>query len=146
MPKITKLTKPVDSKKSLPKKVEKVKITPAERSSTRFVDKNVKISPRKLRLVANIAKKLSPTNAQNHLKVTNSKSARILEKAIKTAVSDAINNHKLDQNSLVFSSILVNESIKFKRMDKSHSSRFSRGLIQKRHSRLTINILGTKTQ
>jgi len=111
----------------------------------RYLDKNVKIPPRKLRLLANIIKKMPPTVALNHLQIQNSKSARILSKAIKTAVSDCLNNHKLDQKSLKFSSILVNEGIKYKRMDKSHSSRFSRGLIQKRHSRLTINIKGFKT-
>lgn len=111
----------------------------------RFLDKNVKISPRKLRLVANLVKKLPPQVALDHLAVTNSKSARILLKAIKTAIDNAVVNHKLDQTKLTFESILVNESVKFKRMDKSHSSRFARGVIQKRHSRLTINIRGYQT-
>lgn len=109
-----------------------------------YRQKNVKISPRKLRLLANLVKKLTPNSALDHLTITNSKSARLLYKAIKNAIADATTNHHLDQNNLKFSSILVNESVKFKRMDKSHSSRFSRGLIQKRHSYLTINILGPK--
>lgn len=132
-------TKPVD------KKIQTKPVITQTETTVRYLDKNVKISPRKLRLVANIVKKMSPSIALNHLQIENSKSARILSKAIKTATADCLNNHKLDQKSLKFSSILVNEGIKYKRMDKSHSSRFSRGLIQKRHSRLTINIKGYKT-
>lgn len=113
--------------------------------TTRFLDKNVKISPRKLRLTANLVKKMLPLKALDNLAVTNTKAARLMSKAIKTAIADAVNNHKLDQTSLEFASILVNESVKYKRMDKAHSSRFARGIIQKRHSRLTINILGVKS-
>ena len=132
-------TKPVD------KKIQTKPVINQTETTVRYLDKNVKISPRKLRLVANIVKKMSPSIALNHLQIENSKAARILSKAIKTATADCLNNHKHDQKSLKFSSILVNEGIKYKRMDKSHSSRFSRGLIQKRHSRLTINIKGYKT-
>jgi len=115
-----------------------------ESKTIRYLDSNVKISPLKLRLIANLVKKMKPQVALNHLQIENSRSARVLTKAIKTAIADATNNHNLDRDSLVFASILVGEGIKYKRMDKSHSSRFSRGLIQKRHSRLTINITGTK--
>jgi len=132
-------TKLVDNKNSLKT------VPPLTETIVRYLDKNVKISPRKLRLLANVVKKMSPSVALNHLQIENSKSARVLLKAIKTATADCQNNHKLDQKSLKFTSILVNEGIKYKRMDKSHSSRFSRGLIQKRHSRLTINIKGYKT-
>lgn len=138
------------SKKTITKKSSAVKKTPkvvakaVETKTIRFLDKNVKISPRKLRLLANVVKKMTPSSALLHLSIENSKASRVLTKAIKTAIADATNNHNLAENSLSFDSILVNESIKFKRMDKSHSSRFSRGLIQKRHSRLTIYIKGNK--
>jgi len=125
-------------------KTNKITTKPTETKTIRYLDKNVKISPRKLRLIANLVKKMKPQVALNHLQIENSLSARVLTKAIKTAIADATNNHSLVQDSLVFASILVGEGIKFKRMDKSHSSRFSRGLIQKRHSHLTINISGTK--
>ena len=131
--------------KSVDKKIQTKPVITQTETTVRYLDKNVKISPRKLRLVANIVKKMSPSIALNHLQIENSKSSRILSKAIKTATADCLGNHKLDEKSLKFSSILVNEGIKYKRMDKSHSSRFSRGLIQKRHSRLTINIKGYKT-
>lgn len=126
------------------KKIPKLAVKAVETKTIRFLDKNVKLSPRKLRLLANIVKKMTPAVALSHLSIENSRCARYLTKAIKTAIADAINNHKLVEDSLKFDSILVNESIKYKRMDKSHSSRFARGLIQKRHSRLTIYIKGNK--
>lgn len=137
-------TKKITTKPVVKKTQSKPVVTQTE-VIVRYLDKNVKISPRKLRLVANIVKKMSPPVALNHLQIENSKAGRVLLKAIKTAIADCLGNHKLDEKSLKFSSILVNEGIKYKRMDKSHSSRFSRGLIQKRHSRLTINIKGYKT-
>jgi large subunit ribosomal protein L22 len=105
-----------------------------------YQDKNIKMSPRKLRLVANLIKQITPKEALVKLKFINNKSAPILAKAIKTVVSDAQNNFHLNLDNLVFYEIRVDEGIKFKRMDKSHGSRFNRGLIQKRHSRLIITL------
>jgi len=103
-------------------------------------NKNIKASPRKLRILANTIKKLKPEEALIRLKLTNSKSARLLYKNVKAVIANAKNNPNLDLNTMSFHSVQVDDSIKFKRMDKSHSSRFARGLIQKRHSRLKIII------
>ena len=105
-----------------------------------YLDKNVKISPRKLRLLVNTVKKLSPAQALVQLKFVNTLSARILLKAIKTATNIAKNNLGLGIDQLSFASMVVGDGLKIKRMDKSHGSRFNRGLIQKRHSRLTITL------
>lgn len=120
--------------------------TPKTTPSTfRYFDKNVKISPRKLRLLANTIKKLSPQVAIEQLKFINSLSARVLHKAIKTAVNTGKTQLSTPVDKLSFESIIVNEGLKIKRMDKSHGSRFNRGLIQKRHSRLEIILKnGTK--
>jgi len=106
-------------------------------------NKNIKISPRKLRILANTVKKLKPLVALTRLKLSNSKSARVLYKNIQNAVANLKNDPKANIKTASFHSIQVDESIKFKRMDKSHSSRFARGLIQKRHSRLKIIISAT---
>lgn len=108
----------------------------------KFINKNIKSSPRKLRLWANAIKKFSPEAALSRLQLDNTKNARILVKALKNVIADAKNNFHLDPKSLKFSEIMVDEGLKVKRMDKSHSSRFARGLIQKRHSRLTIILEG----
>ncbi|MGI5841292.1 MAG: large ribosomal subunit protein uL22 [Patescibacteria group bacterium] len=113
-----------------------------ETKTAKYLDKNIKISPRKLRLLANTVKKVKPAVALTQLKFTNTKSARILHKAIQNVISDAKTNFSIDPETLKFDSIRVDEGLKIKRMDKSHGSRFARGLIQKRHSRLEIIVKG----
>ena len=113
-----------------------------EFKTCRYQDKNLKVSPRKLQLLANSIKKMSPQQAALELSFTNTSAARVLSRAIKTVVSVAKNNYNLSETSLKFDSIIVNEGQKIKRMDKSHGSRFSRGIIIKRHSRLLITLKG----
>ncbi len=121
----------------------KTAVVPKITKVVSFTNKNIKISPRKLRLLANTIKKLSPQTALTQLKFINSLSARVLYKALQSIIADAQNNHQLNPSTLSFEKILVDHGPKLKRMDKSHGSRFARGLIQKRHSRLFISVKGT---
>lgn len=111
-----------------------------------FRNKNLQISPRKLRLVVDSVRLLPPHVALSRLKFTNNKSSRLLIGCLKTVIADAKNNFHLNPDSLIFNSLRVDEGLKIKRMDKSHGSRFNRGIIQKRHSRLEIILQGTATQ
>lgn len=104
---------------------------------------NLKVSPRKLRLLVNDIKKLNPNEALVRLKFTNTNGARLLTKALQIAISNAKNNYKLKPETLKFADVRVDEGQKIKRMDKSHGSRFARGIIMKRHSRLTLVLSGT---
>ena len=106
------------------------------------LNKDLKISPRKLRLLVNDVKKLNPFEALVRLKFVNSKSARILLRDITNAIANAKNNFKLNPDSLKFKEMRVDEGTKIKRMDKSHGYRFNRGIIIKRHSRLKIILKG----
>lgn len=108
----------------------------------KYLNKNLMISPRKLRLLADNIRKMTPVEALSRLKFTNTKAARIMIKALQNVIADAKNNFNLDTNSLKFDLLKVDEGLKIKRMDKAHGSRFARGLIQKRHSRLVIHIKG----
>jgi len=122
--------------------IETPKVELSATQIAKYINKNIMISPRKLRLLANSIRKMSPTKALVGLKFTNTKAARILIKALQNVIADAKNNFNLDENSLKFDLIKVDEGLKIKRMDKSHGSRFARGLIQKRHSRLIIYVKG----
>jgi ribosomal protein L22 len=102
------------------------------------------ISPQKLRLLTDNIKKMSPVEALGRLKFTNTKAARVIIKALQNVIADAKNNFNLEPNTLKFDLIKVDEGMKIKRMDKSHGSRFARGLIQKRHSRLIIHVKGNQ--
>lgn len=138
--KIVKNTKTVKPKSTV-KKVKKAE-KKAEKVVVKTQAKFLRISPRKLRLVINSVRDLNPDKSLIRLKYLNMKGGEILSKAIKTAVSDAVNNYSLDRDSLIFKALMVNEGPRLKRMDKSHSSRFNRGLIQKRMSHLIVEVEG----
>jgi len=125
-----------------PKVAAKPAVLTPQIQIVKYYDKNIKISPRKLRLMANSIKKIKPVDLLPKLALTNTKAARVLTRAIKTIISVAKNNYQLSPESLKFESILVDEGQKIKRMDKSHGSHFARGIIIKRHSRLTLIVKG----
>ena len=145
--KVTK-TKVSKVKEAVAKAVAPVIKTPKVEVSVlkvdKYLNKNVMISPRKLRLLADNIRKMSPVEALGRLKFTNTKAARIMVKALQNVIADAKNNFNLDTNSLKFDLLKVDEGLKIKRMDKAHGSRFARGLIQKRHSRLVIHVKGNQ--
>jgi len=102
----------------------------------RAIAKSVRVSPRKLRLVAEAVKHMSIENAYGTLEITHKRAARVMQKTLKSAVANAITNAKLDQKNLVIASVTVNESQPFKRYRPS-----TRGRIhpyKKRGSHLTI--------
>jgi large subunit ribosomal protein L22 len=138
MPKTTKKT----TQKEVTPVITPPKVVTETSKTTKYSNKNLMISPRKLRLLANLVKKLNPVDALSKLKLTNTKAARLLTESVENAIADAKNNHHLLADSIKFVSVEVNEGQKIKRMDKSHGSRFARGIIQKRHSRLNIILSG----
>lgn len=73
--------------------------------------KNISSSPRKLRLVADMVRKMNPEQALEILRFTNKAAALPLSKAIKTVLANAQN-----QTNLIFKSIEINEGSKLKRM------------------------------
>lgn len=138
--------KPVDKKTLSKAEGKPVEVQKQETvfKTAKYVNKNIQISPRKLRLLVDEVRKFSPVEALNRVKFINTKSARALTQALKNIIADAKNNFNLDTNSLKFDTIKADEALKIKRMDKSHGSRFARGLIQKRHSRLVIIVKGVQ--
>ncbi|MFH1827287.1 MAG: 50S ribosomal protein L22 [bacterium] len=76
--------------------------------------KNVKISPKKIRFLLDDVKKMDPYKAINHLYYTPNKAAKILYKAIKSAIDNAKNLSK-DTVGLKFKTLLIEEGRKLKR-------------------------------
>ncbi len=108
----------------------------------RAIAKSVRISPRKVRLVADSIRNLSIDEAVNLLSATEKRAALPLEKALKSAIANATNNAKLETKNLVIGSIIVNEGQALKRYHPS-----TRGRIhpyKKRSSIITI-VLKEKT-
>src|SRR5687768_16470599 len=81
----------------------------------RHVQKNIHTSPRKLRLVADLVRKMQPSRALVTLQFTQKAAAPLLAKAIKTALANA-KQQQLEGESLIFKTLEVNEELKMKRM------------------------------
>lgn len=77
--------------------------------------KNIKISPRKVRLVADMVKKFPIPQAVSQLLVSNKRAAGPLKKTLESAVANAVNNFKANKADLVIKEIVVNEGIVYKR-------------------------------
>lgn len=102
----------------------------------RAVAKSVRISPRKLRLVAEAVKRMPIEDAYRVLEITHKRAALVVQKTLKSAVANAVTNANLDSKNLEIASITVNESQPFKRFRPS-----TRGRVhpyKKRGSHLTI--------
>lgn len=86
-------------------------------NNLRFVaeSKNVKVSPRKMRLVVDGVKNLSVTNALAQLSVVSNRSAVPIRKTIASAIANAVNNGKVNKDDLIISEMFVNEGIVYKR-------------------------------
>jgi len=105
--------------------------------------KYIRISPRKVRLVVQAIKNLSPREALDYLKFLNKKAAIPLAKTIKQAIANAVNNKELKEDGLAFAEIEVSPGATLKRWrpvsrGKAHS-------ILKRTSHIKV-ILKIKNQ
>ena len=105
--------------------------------------KYLRISPRKLRIVADLIKGTAPITALEKLKFINKSAAKFLINVLRQAIGNAKNNFQLKPEDLKIKEILVAEGPRIKRLDKSHSARFDRGIRQKRMSHIKV-ILSAK--
>ncbi len=97
---------------------------------------SVRVSPRKVRLVADSVRKLSADEALKALSIINKRGAYVLKKTLTSAVANAVNNSHLKKEELFVKSINVSEGVSFKRFHPS-----TRGRIhpyKKRGSNITI--------
>jgi large subunit ribosomal protein L22 len=73
------------------------------------IQKNINSSPRKLRLVADMVRKMAPEKAVETLLFTNRAAAQPLAKAIQTALAN------VGKEGLSFKALEINEGMKMKR-------------------------------
>lgn len=66
-----------------------------------------KVTPKKLRFILDDVKKKTPVDALNYLFYNTRKSSKLLYKAIKSAVDNAKNTYKIDENLLKFKTLIV---------------------------------------
>jgi len=77
--------------------------------------KHLRISPKKLRFLIDEIKNVKPVDALSILLYNSKKGAKILLKAIKSAIDNAKNNYKIDKNSLIFKFLSVDSGRSLKR-------------------------------
>jgi len=77
--------------------------------------KYIRTSARKLRIVADAVRKLSPVKALEYLRFIEKSASEPLYKAIHSAVANAKENHGLSADKLLFKTLDIGEGATFKR-------------------------------
>jgi large subunit ribosomal protein L22 len=108
------------------------------------VEKYVRMSPRKIRYVVDMIKSKTIEDAVDILSLTPKKAATIVKKAIQSAVANATENHKMKEEDLFISKILVNEGPTLKRFRPRARGRATR--IRKRTSHLSVYVSNGKEE
>lgn len=97
---------------------------------------NLRIAPRKVRLIANLIKRSPVLSAETQLKFQSKKATLPMLKLLKSAKASAINNFNLSPENLYVSNILVDEGPKLKRFRPRAFGRA--GAIHKKTSHITL--------
>ena len=97
-----------------------------------------RVSPKKMNLIAGMVRGKKVSDALNQLKFTPKKAARLLFKAISSAVANASNNFKQEPDKLYIKNIMVNKGIVYKRGLPVSRGRYHR--ILKRNTNLTVEV------
>jgi len=100
------------------------------------VEKFIRISPRKLRYVADIIRAKRVDDAVDLLTFTTKKAALIIRKAVQSAAANATENNKMKEDDLVVEKIFINEGPILKRFRPRARGRATK--IRKRTSHLTV--------
>ncbi|HHU54428.1 MAG TPA: 50S ribosomal protein L22 [Mollicutes bacterium] len=106
------------------------------------VAKNVRIAPRKARLVIDLVRGKSVTEADVILKNLNKEAARLIHKVLVSAVANAENNLELNKETLHVKEAFVDEGQTLKRI--KFGSRGYVNPIKRRTSHITIVVSDEK--
>ncbi|MCA9375236.1 50S ribosomal protein L22 [Candidatus Dojkabacteria bacterium] len=99
---------------------------------------NIPQSPQKLRLVADLVRGKDAQSSIEMLALVNKKGARFVSKAIKSGISNAVNNKSWTNGDLVISEIKVDVATTYKRGRFASRGRSSR--ILKRRANLSLEL------
>jgi large subunit ribosomal protein L22 len=104
---------------------------------------NLRVAPRKVRLVADMIRGKKVADARNILEFTLKRSALPIQKLLNSAVANAENaaaerHERLDTDGMIISRILVNESMTVHRYQSAPRGRANR--IRKRGSHIELQI------
>jgi large subunit ribosomal protein L22 len=100
------------------------------------IARNIRVSPRKLNLVAQQIRGKKVDRALNELTFSPKRIAGVVKKALQSAVANAENNHDLDVDDLVVAQASVGKNLVMKRFHAR--ARGNAGGIEKFFSQITI--------
>ena len=129
---------PVEEAPKKAKKAEKKAEAPKKPQVTeaRAIAKNVRLTPRKARLVIDLVRGKDVKYALGLLANTNKAASEPVAKLIKSAAANAVNNFGMDEDSLYIAEIWANDGLRMKRyLPRAKGS--ASGLV-KRNCHLTV--------
>ena len=105
-------------------------------TEAKAVARNLRVSPRKLNLVAQLIRGKKVATALADLEFSQKRIARDVKKCLESAIANAENNHDLDVDDLVVSQAFVGKALVMKRFHARARGRAGR--VEKPFSNLTI--------
>ena len=105
-------------------------------TEARAVTRMIRVSPRKLNLVAELIRGKKASAALADLTFSEKRIARDVKKTLESAIANAENNHDLDVDALVVAEAFVGKALVMKRWSPRARGRVGR--IEKPFSHLTI--------
>ncbi len=102
------------------------------------VEKFIRMSPRKVRLVVDLVRGKGVDEAMALLKMTPKDAARAVEKAVNSAASNATQNYGLAREDLFITTIYAGEGPTLKRMKAGARGRYKPVL--KRSAHITVSV------
>ncbi|MGE0171556.1 MAG: 50S ribosomal protein L22 [Oligoflexales bacterium] len=106
--------------------------------SFKAVLRNVRVSPRKARLVVDLVRGKPVSTALDMLRVTNKKTAPLLKKLIHSAMAGAVEKATVNIDRLIVSEVFVDAGVTLKRFMPRAQGRATP--IRKRSSHITIKL------
>ncbi len=106
--------------------------------SYKAVLRNIRVTPRKARLVCDLVREKPVSVALDTLKATHKKTAPLLSKLIQSALANATNAATVDVDRLVVSEVFVDEGQKLKRYLPRAQGRATQ--VKKRSSHITVKL------
>ena len=109
-----------------------------EKTEVQAIAKNIRISPRKVRIVVNLIRGKNAGEALAILRQTPKAASEVVEKTLKSAMANAENNNDMNVDQLFISTIYVDAGPVMKRVHpRSRGQAFA---IMKRTSTLTVKV------
>ena len=107
------------TKKAAPKKAKEEKKAEAPKkpmpTEAKAIAKNVRVTPRKVRLVIDLVRGLPVKQALGILANVNKAASEPVSKVIKSAAANATNNFGMDEDALYISEIFATDGLRMKR-------------------------------